>query len=248
VPAFLADRFTPVYRGVLALFTRDMQSNIPALLDVKACVVKQMMQDRALLGELFRRCGRAELAFLTNSGLWFGFLLGLIQMVVALFVDNPWTLSVGGGVVGLATNWLALKWIFSPVNPVKVGPFVFQGLFLTRQNEVAKEFSSFFANNILTSERMWTSILTEAGTRANFVQLLSRRLGGSVSAAATVATSLPSYLHKVRPERSGGAGRSRGSMMTYKTRGCSTIMRVAGSATSAMRKPQNGKRVRNDEA
>jgi hypothetical protein len=47
----------------------------------------------------------------------------------------------------------------------------------------------------------------------------------------------------------GGAGRGgRGSMMTYKTVGTHTIMRVAGSATSAMRKPQIVKRVRNDEA
>jgi hypothetical protein len=37
-------------------------------------------------------------------------------------------------------------------------------------------------------------------------------------------------------------------MMTYKTPLSRTIMRVAGSATSAMRKPQNVKRVRNDEA
>jgi hypothetical protein len=39
-----------------------------------------------------------------------------------------------------------------------------------------------------------------------------------------------------------------GSMMTYKTGTGHTIMRVAGSATSAMRKPQSLKRVRNDEA
>jgi hypothetical protein len=28
---------------------------------------------------------------------------------------------------------LALKWIFEPVNPTKIGPFIFQGLFLKRQ-------------------------------------------------------------------------------------------------------------------
>jgi large subunit ribosomal protein L4e len=53
---------------------------------------------------------------------------------------------------------------------------------------------------------------------------------------------------KVSASEAGGAGRSRGSMMTYKTRWCRTIMRVAGSATSAMRKPQSRKRVRNVEA
>jgi cation transport ATPase len=54
----------------------------------------------------------------------------------------------------------------------------------------------------------------------------------------------------VRPQREARAkpAQRRGSMMTYKTRLAYTIMRVAGSATSAMRKPQNEKRVRNDEA
>jgi hypothetical protein len=48
---------------------------------------------------------------------------------------------------------------------------------------------------------------------------------------------------------SGARGQMRGgSMMTYKTCCAYTIMRVAGSATSAMRKPQIRKRVRNDEA
>jgi hypothetical protein len=51
----------------------------------------------------------------------------------------------------------------------------------------------------------------------------------------------------VRAQRGGGRRRG-GSMMTYKTPWPYTIMRVAGSATSAMRKPQNNKRVRNDEA
>jgi hypothetical protein len=48
--------------------------------------------------------------------------------------------------------------------------------------------------------------------------------------------------------REGGGGKRRALMMTYKTHVPMTIMRVAGSATSAMRKPQRSKRMRNDEA
>jgi hypothetical protein len=57
-------------------------------------------------------------------------------------------------------------------------------------------------------------------------------------------------LHAVRFERSASeaAYQGGGSMMTYKKVMVVTIMRVAGSATSAMRKPQIRKRVRNDEA
>jgi uncharacterized membrane protein YheB (UPF0754 family) len=135
-----------------------------------------MMQDKTLLGELFRKCGQKELDFLTNSGLWFGFLLGIIQMVVALFWENPWALSIGGTIVGLATNWLALKWIFEPVLPTKVGPFVLQGMFLRRQREVAKEFSAFFSNNVLTSEKLWGSILNDPSTKPSFDLLFKNHL------------------------------------------------------------------------
>jgi uncharacterized membrane protein YheB (UPF0754 family) len=153
---------------------KAMQRNVESIFNIRNCVVSQMMQDRRLLGQLFRACGQAELDFLTNSGLWFGFMLGIIQMVVALFWDNPWSLSIGGGIVGLATNWLALKWIFEPVNPTKVGPFVLQGQFLRRQKEVAKEFSNFFANRILKSEQVWNSILTDPSTAPEFARLFGQ--------------------------------------------------------------------------
>lgn len=57
-------------------------------------------------------------------------------MFIWLVYDKPWILPAGGAVVGYLTNWLAIKLIFEPVDPVKVGPFVLQGLFLKRQNEV----------------------------------------------------------------------------------------------------------------
>jgi hypothetical protein len=51
-------------------FTIAMQQNIDSLLNLNNCVVEQMVNDRAKLGELFRKCGQKELDFLTNSGLW----------------------------------------------------------------------------------------------------------------------------------------------------------------------------------
>eukprot|EP00980_Cylindrotheca_fusiformis_P010945 scaffold2499_cov125-Cylindrotheca_fusiformis.AAC.36 len=153
---------------------KDMQQNIDSIFSLESCVVGQMVQDRAKLGELFRKVGQKELDFLTNSGLWFGFLLGLIQMAVALVWENPWSLSIGGGIVGLATNWLALKWIFEPVNPTKVGPFILQGQFLRRQKEVSAEFSKFFANKILSSPKLWDSMLTDPSTTPAFTHLCAK--------------------------------------------------------------------------
>ena len=157
-------------------FTVDMQNNIDKCIDLRNCVVEQMLLDRSLLGKLFQKVGSEELSFLTNSGLWFGFMLGIIQMIIALFYDNPWSLSIGGTIVGLATNWLALKWIFEPVHPTKIGPWIVQGKFLRRQDAVSKEFSTFFATKILTSEKLWHSILTNPGTSPFFNALFSKHL------------------------------------------------------------------------
>lgn len=161
-----------VLKGVV----KDLIRNSERIFSLENCVVDQMVLDRGKLGQLFQKVGSAELDFLTNSGLWFGFLLGLIQMAVALVWDNPWALSIGGMIVGLATNWLALKWIFEPVYPTKIGPFVVQGMFLKRQKEVAAEFSKFFASKIITSEQIWNSILTDKATRPALTEVLGNKI------------------------------------------------------------------------
>jgi len=205
-----------VLKGVF----KDLFANSERIFSLENCVVDQMVLDRAKLGQLFQKVGRVELDFLTNSGLWFGFLLGLIQMAVALVWENPWALSIGGMIVGLATNWLALKWIFEPVYPTKIGPFVVQGMFLTRQKEVAAEFSKFFADKIVTSEQIWNSILTDESTKPALTEILGKhvkkllniatfggvfsRLGGlSLPSPESIATitgsavaNLPSHLTK----------------------------------------------------
>eukprot|EP00547_Thalassionema_nitzschioides_P009121 CAMPEP_0194228388 /NCGR_PEP_ID=MMETSP0156-20130528/43350_1 /TAXON_ID=33649 /ORGANISM="Thalassionema nitzschioides, Strain L26-B" /LENGTH=404 /DNA_ID=CAMNT_0038960901 /DNA_START=518 /DNA_END=1732 /DNA_ORIENTATION=+ len=175
-------------RSFLTEFTRAMQRDITNLFNVRNCVVVQMMKDRSLLGKLFEKTGHTELDFLVDSGLWFGFLLGCIQLIVALYCSNPWTLSIGGLIVGLATNWLALKWIFEPVEPTKVGPFVLQGLFLRRQPEVSKDFSEFFTKKILNSREMWNSIINDPDTSPKFRQMFSQQLV-DLSSRATGGTN-----------------------------------------------------------
>jgi hypothetical protein len=85
-----------------------------------------------------------------------------------------------------------------------------------------------------------------------FVMLLSTRAGGvgiNLTAADTCIIYDSDWNPQVRPSEARAERAQRGgSMMTYKKQLIFTIMRVAGSATSAMRKPQIVKRVRNDEA
>ena len=169
----------------VAGLTRDMQQHIESIVDLREVVVGGMVREKRLLIDLFQRCGAKELAFLVNSGFGFGCVLGVFQMLLWLFFELPWTLAAGGAVVGYLTNWIALKLIFEPVEPRRIGPFVLQGLFLKRQHEVSAEFADCMTEQLLTSESLWNNVLTGSKSDA-FAALLRKRTDELMGGAAAV--------------------------------------------------------------
>jgi uncharacterized membrane protein YheB (UPF0754 family) len=144
----------------LTKVSKAMIANIQRIVDIRSLVITGMTTDARVLGQFFQRVGARELKFLVESGTYFGFALGLLQMVQWMIYPVNWTLPISGAIVGYVTNWIALKWIFEPLEPTKLGPFVLQGLFLRRQKEVSSEFSSYITNNILNSQEVWKAILS----------------------------------------------------------------------------------------
>ncbi|MCG8671855.1 MAG: DUF445 family protein [Pseudomonadales bacterium] len=137
----------------------DIKYNITDIFDLKGMVMDSFVKDRSMLVRLFQEIGYKEFAFVQNSGLWFGFLFGCIQMVVWFFYQESWILPLCGVLVGTITNWLAINMIFSPKNPIKVGPFTIQGLFIKRQDEVATDFGLLIAGEIINSNNIINAIL-----------------------------------------------------------------------------------------
>uniref|UniRef100_A0A7S4B4S3 DUF445 domain-containing protein n=1 Tax=Chrysotila carterae TaxID=13221 RepID=A0A7S4B4S3_CHRCT len=164
---------------------RDMQDHVDEVLDVKELVVGGMVAEKQLLINLFKRCGEKELAFLVNSGFGFGLLLGVFQMAAWIFYERAWTLAVGGAVVGYLTNWIALKLIFEPVQPMQLGPFQIQGMFLKRQHEVSAEFADCMTEKLLSSESLWNNILHGSGS-ARFQQMLHKHTAEFMTGAASI--------------------------------------------------------------
>lgn len=149
----------PIVNQCLQRVSREVIRRVEDLVDLGEIVVTGMTTDPAILGRFFQKVGKNELDFLVRSGTYFGFILGLVQMWVWMLYPVYWTLPISGAVVGFITNWIAIKLIFEPVLPVYIGPFKVQGMFLRRQKEVSAEFSEYLANNLLTSEEMWSEIL-----------------------------------------------------------------------------------------
>lgn len=141
----------------------DVKSSIHELLDINRMMVEGLTEDPEMLNRIFIKCGEKEFKFIEHSGFAFGFLFGLVQMLVWNYYQFWWLLPVGGLVVGYLTNFLALKLIFRPVHPIKIGPFKIQGLFMKRQNEVSKEYAKILADELLTSEQIFEFIIRTKG-------------------------------------------------------------------------------------
>ena len=80
-----------------------------AVCALKPAVVARLATHKALICELFQRCGRDELRFIVDVGLWGGLGLGVLQMGAWLLWSPKWSLAAGGAAVGYVTNWIALK-------------------------------------------------------------------------------------------------------------------------------------------
>ncbi|NMP30772.1 DUF445 family protein [Thalassotalea sp. M1531] len=150
--------------NVVEKMVRDFQDNVIEILDIKELVVEYLSDHPTLINEIFLSAGSKEFPFIIRSGFYFGFLLGLPTMAFWYFYQAWWILPLGGLIVGYLTNWIALKIIFEPKQPIKIGPFTIQGMFLKRQNEVADVYSRLIEKKLMNSENIVHSVLYGSGS------------------------------------------------------------------------------------
>lgn len=155
-----------VYERVKSQLPRIMQNlvedigpKIESLFDLKLMVIEKLEDDKTLLNKIFLECGAQEFRFIIKSGLWFGFLFGLPQLILWYFLPYPWILPVCGFLVGWATNWVALNMIFRPVKPFKFLGLTIHGLFLKRQDDVSESFCKIITEEILTVDQIAQAML-----------------------------------------------------------------------------------------
>lgn len=181
----------------------DVHQDLGRIFDIRAMVVEHIAQDKRLMNKLFMECGHREFKFIERSGLYFGFLFGLVQMVIWVWLQNWWLLPIGGLLVGYLTNWLALKLIFRPQQPVRIGPWVIQGLFMKRQKEVAEKYGRMVAHDILSARNIFGHILRN-GISGRLAEIIGLHVSRAVDRAAGMRSIILNLagaaedLHRVR--------------------------------------------------
>lgn len=171
---YLSNYWTPLPNIVKHRVTKRIQKQLPGVLeelwvevckdpekfmDIKHMMVSNLTKDKELLNNVFRNIGAKEFVFFRNAGFWFGFALGIVQLICWLIWHQPWLLPMFGGLVGLFSDWIALQMLFRPLYPTKVLGFTVQGKFIARQKEVARDYAQLIAKELLTPEHMMLEVL-----------------------------------------------------------------------------------------
>ncbi len=177
---------------VVAEVMKDLRSNISQVFDLKHMVINALLRDKTLLNRVFAEVGHKEFKFFGYSGLVFGFIIGLVQMVTWLFYQSPWILPAFGIFIGFASDWLALQMLFHPKRPVKILGLTYQGLFLRRQQEVSRDYARLVADQIITPGNIWQGILEGPGSDKLFA-LVQRHVERTVDEQAGIARPLVAF-------------------------------------------------------
>jgi len=146
--------------ALIRAIMEDMTSNVDRVFDLKEMVVTNLVRDKHLLNRLIQQAGQKEFQFIARSGLVFGFGIGCVQAATWALTHSTWVMPVFGLFTGWFTDWLALKMIFEPKEPVRyLGVFEWQGLFIKRRAEVAAQYGELIAQEILTPRNIMDAVL-----------------------------------------------------------------------------------------
>ena len=164
--------------------TAEIGNHIDQVLDIKLMVIRHIEERPELANRIFLEVGERELTFVVNAGALYGFGLGIPSIGLTLAIDSWWPLPIAGVVVGYLTNWIALKQIFLPLRDRRFGPFrIRQGLFLRRQDEVARQYARLIASDVVNLRNIAEEFLH--GRRADRARsMIAAALAPAVDRAA----------------------------------------------------------------
>jgi uncharacterized membrane protein YheB (UPF0754 family) len=160
------------------------------LLDLRRLVVDLLTgANVARLVRLFQRIGGPELRWIVRYGGIFGFVVGLAQAASYSVAGQWWLLPVIGGLVGLGTNYLAIQMIFRPMEPRRIGPLTAQGLFPKRQAQIAADYGTIAASEILTPRNL-LRLLTEGDAGTRIARVVLQRVSEAIDAQAPLVSAM----------------------------------------------------------
>ncbi|QRY62655.1 DUF445 domain-containing protein [Gordonia sp. PDNC005] len=170
----------------------EMRADIPRYLDLQYLAVTTLVRNKEKLNTLLKTVTSDAMSFVRRSGIYFGFGIGLVQMVAWALFQNPWIMPIFGFSVGFISDYIALNMLFRPQLPKKYLGFIrFQGLLHAHRDKITRDYAKILAEDLFSPENLIQGILEGPGSDKLFA-LVARELESAIDSQVSVAKPLVS--------------------------------------------------------
>lgn len=171
---------------------KEMRADLSRYVDVQFLAVTTLIRNKDKLNDLMRSLSTDAMAFVRRSGIYFGFAIGLVQMVAWGVFHNPWIMPAFGFGVGFISDYIALNMLFRPLHPTRYfGLFTFQGLLHAQREKITRDYAKILAEDLFSPENLFEGILNGPGADKLYA-LIAKEVHTAIDAQAGVATPLVS--------------------------------------------------------
>lgn len=186
---------------MIANLLQQAKDNIDELFNVSYIVTSELIKDKLLLIELVRGPMAPVIAFMKTFGLIFGLAIGFLQLVVFAFTESHIVIPVAGLVVGLVSDWIALRMMFDPKQPTRyLGLFRWQGLAFAERDHFIRSYAKIAAEKVLGPELILGALL-DGPLADRLVALVRREVEAAIDAELGIVEPLvPAAIGSTRYE------------------------------------------------
>lgn len=164
----------------------EMKSDLGRYLDLQFLAVTTLVRNKEKLVKLMRSVTTDAMAFVRRSGIYFGLVIGLVQMVAWALFKNPWIMPAFGFAVGFISDYIALNMLFRPVQPRKFLGFIpFQGLLHAERDKITRDYAKILADDLFAPEIMFDAIIKGPGSDKLFA-LAAKEIDAAIDAQTGV--------------------------------------------------------------
>ena len=168
----------------------EMKQDLALYVDLQYLAVTILVKNKEQLNDLMRGLGGAAMKFIRRSGIYFGFAIGLVQMVAWGYFHNPWIMPAFGFFTGFFSDWLALNLIFIPREKKKLLGFIpIHGVLHAEREQVTRDYAKLLANDIFSADVLFEAIL-HGPTSDRLFATIEREVSKALDAQSGFATPL----------------------------------------------------------
>jgi len=142
----------------------QMRADLSQVIDVQHLAVTTLVKNKQKLNSLMRNTAGGAMAFVRRSGIYFGLLIGLLQMVAWGLIHNVWIMPVFGLVTGFVSDYLALTMLFAPRQPRRILGVRLQGVLHADRAEITRNYARIMAEDLFSPEMLIHEVLTGPGS------------------------------------------------------------------------------------